>query len=82
MAAKRTSGDETLAAEYCTTIGADELLATSLTSQTARESMAAARAQVLKTVHGNWPKDDPADMETFAKEHGINYQGDCVRETA
>lgn len=32
------------------------------------------RDQTLKTIHNNWPKDDPADKEAaavFAKEHGI-----------
>lgn len=29
------------------------------------------RAQILKTIHGNWPKQDPAGKETFAQEHGI-----------
>jgi hypothetical protein len=29
------------------------------------------RDQVFKTIHGNWPKDDPAGKETFAKEHAI-----------
>jgi hypothetical protein len=29
------------------------------------------RDQVLKTIHGNWPKQDPVGMEAFAKEHGI-----------
>ncbi len=30
------------------------------------------RAQVFKTIHGNWPKEDPAGKQSFAKEHGIN----------
>lgn len=29
------------------------------------------RDQILKTIHGNWPKQDPAGKEAFAKEHGI-----------
>lgn len=30
------------------------------------------RDQIFKTIHGNWPKEDPAGKETFAQEHGIN----------
>lgn len=30
------------------------------------------RDQIFKTNHGNWPKEEPAGKETFAKEHGIN----------
>jgi hypothetical protein len=30
------------------------------------------RDQGLKTIHGNWPHQDPAGKEAFAKEHGIN----------
>jgi hypothetical protein len=30
------------------------------------------RDQVLQTIHGNWPHQDPAGKEAFAKEHGIN----------
>lgn len=29
------------------------------------------RDQVFKTIHANWPKQDPAGKETFAKEHGV-----------
>ena len=29
------------------------------------------RDQVIKTIHGAWPKQDPAGKEAFAKEHGI-----------
>jgi hypothetical protein len=29
------------------------------------------REQVLKTIHRNWPEQDPAGKEAFAKEHGI-----------
>lgn len=30
------------------------------------------RIQVFKTIHANWPKDDPVSKETFEKEHGID----------
>jgi hypothetical protein len=29
------------------------------------------REQVLKTIHGNWPKDDPAGKDAFAKDYDI-----------
>lgn len=35
------------------------------------QSVGKDREQILKTIHGKWPEQDPVGKEAFVKEHGI-----------